>query len=230
MGIFPLYIQDGGGPTTAMLREGKVTAWGWVRCPLWKQSKRRAVFEFVVPRGRGWSVEGEEGMGMEERARRREDAGYLDLVRILVKSRRLRRAVRWRAAATGVVPVRGEDAVEDLLVRSKFAPDPQVPIEVGATSWFRILLLFKFDRVLRRGWVQKMMLSVQNWLDQGFLLSAIQLPIVRIEAPDDDEIELDKEVLLIAQTLGLDKGQWDEQLAQDDLEEEYFENNLEWVN
>ncbi|KAK3214518.1 hypothetical protein GRF29_19g449513 [Pseudopithomyces chartarum] len=53
------------------------------------------------------------------------------------------------------------------------------------------------------------------------------LPIVRIEAPDDDDIELDKEVLLIAQNFRLDKEGWDEEVAQGYLADAYRENGIE---
>ena len=139
----------------------------------------------------------------------------------------LRRAGRWRTAATGIVHVRARDVMDDRWETSKFGPDPEVPVEVGATSWVKGVLPFKLDRIMRGGWVRSMMKSVQNWLQCGFLLSAIQLPIVRIEAPNDDDIELDKEVLLIAQTFGLHKGGWNEELAQKHLVEAYRDNGIE---
>lgn len=227
MGIYPLYVQDGGGPFTAREKGGGVSAWGRVTLPVWRQSKRRAVFEFVVPRGRGWNEEDVAGLGREEQTRRREDAKYLLLMRTLVRSMALRRAGRWRTAATGIVHVRARDLMDDRWETSKMGPDPEVPVEVGATSCFKGFLPFKLDRILRGGWVKSMMGSVRNWLQYGFLLSAVQLPIVRIEAPDDDDIELDKEVLLIAQNFRLDKEGWDEEVAQGYLADAYRENGIE---
>lgn len=253
MGIYPLFIQDGGGPTTTLEREGHVSPWGWITWPRWKQSKTRAVFEFVVPRGRGWMIEDEAPMSEEERERRDEDRAYLTFMDTLVWSWRLRRATRWRTAATSTILLTMEDLPpkeqEELLKRSnapqepfllrqertytsKFAPDPKVPTEIGSTSRVKWFLPFKLDRILRGGWISRLMRDIANWLRWGFLLNnAVKLPIVRIEAPDDDVIELDKEILLIAQNLHLGD-EWDgdsEAQARFDLQDAYIKLKLEPV-
>lgn len=231
MGIFPLFIEDGGGPTTATVREGSVNRWGWpIVLSIFKQSKKRAVFEFVVPRARGWAIPDEEVKDRAERQRRIRDEAYITFVQMLQSGRRIRRATRWRVSATCKTTVRGLDArgretrrIENIERWSdaRF----RVPSERGATSRFKLLLPFKMDRNLCTGYLHGRLLEILNYLVHGTLLTRKRLPVVRIEAPDDDEIELDKEILLIGKELGLDVG-WDEDLARHDLRQAYEDNEM----
>lgn len=233
MGIYPLFIQDGGMGTSEE-RKGVLSPWGWWSWPLYKQSKRRAVFEFVVPRARGWMIEDAMIDSEEEKERRRTDKQYLQFVTLLCESKRLRQAARWRVAASGMAWGReegmddqGDAALIKLVGRSKFSPDARVPREIGATSRFEVLLPFKPDRVLDRGVRHtEDMHDVKNWVTDGQLLTTVHVPIVRIEAPDSEYIELDKEVLLIAQNLGLDE-EWDEPIANFALRKAYRKVDLD---
>ncbi|KAF1976900.1 hypothetical protein BU23DRAFT_565567 [Bimuria novae-zelandiae CBS 107.79] len=246
MGIFPLYIQDGHGPRTVVEREGKIDQWGRVTPYVYKQSSQRAVFEFVVPRARGWMIEDENVMSADEHRRRKDDEPFMAFVQMLVQSKRIRRAARWRTTASAVLCVNLKDLPKKQRERrqqfpkarmpfplrpvnmvTKFPPDPELPTEIGNTSWFRYLLPFKRDRILCGGYLAWKMEKILHWLRYGKLLTEIRLPIVRIEAPEDDEVELDKEVLLIAQNLDLDQEGWDETLAKLDLRRAYFEEDIE---
>ncbi|KAL1610628.1 hypothetical protein SLS60_002298 [Paraconiothyrium brasiliense] len=225
MGIYPLYIQDGGF-ATVQHKKGGLGPWGGWSWGLYKQSKKRAVFEFAVPRARGWMVDEKDVDDEEERVRRRVDKKYFDFVSLLVNGTRLRRAARWRVAVSGQrwTEPRDESEPKRLVQRnfvSKVRPDTRVPSEAGAVSRFKSLLPFKPDRVLRKemaikaGWEK-----VENWVERCKLLTSIHVPVVRIEAPDSEMIELDKEVLLIAREANLG-GEWDETVANYELRKAY---------
>ncbi|KAL5434721.1 hypothetical protein PMIN06_011298 [Paraphaeosphaeria minitans] len=229
MGIYPLFIQDGGLRTTEV-RKGGLGPWGGWTCRLWKQSKKRAVFEFAVPRARGWIVQDEAVMDAKEKARRKTDDDYIQFVYHLCHSKNLRRAARWRVAVSGQEWVRGQDRLLGLTQRqSKAEPDHSVPWEMGATSSIRAFLPFKGDRILRVGVkIDRIWGIVANWLVDTRLLTTIHVPVVRIEAPDSQYIELDKEILLIAQESGLDTD-WDETLANFELRKAYRRAELDPV-
>ncbi|KAJ4349561.1 uncharacterized protein N0V89_008177 [Didymosphaeria variabile] len=227
MGIYPLFIQDGGFGTVEE-KKGGLGPWGGWSWGLYKQSKRRAVFEFVVPRARGWMLDEEEVTDPAEQERRRVDEKYFDFVSLLCNGTRLRRAGRWRVAVSGQtwsLPQKVGDP-KRLVQRnftSKFGPDHSVPSEAGAMSRFKALLPFKADQILREeveikaGWE-----NVENWVERCRLLTSIHVPVVRIEAPDSEKIELDKEVLLIAREANLDR-EWDEAVAVFELRKAYRE-------
>ncbi|KAK7185760.1 hypothetical protein PSPO01_08010 [Paraphaeosphaeria sporulosa] len=227
MGIFPLFIQDGGLRTTEV-RKGGLGPWGWWTCRLWKQSKKCGVFEFVVPRARGWMIQEEAVTDAKEKARRRMDDNYIQFVYHLCRSKNLRRAARWRVAVSGQEWVGGEDRPLELTVHwSKAEPDRSVPWEMGATSCIRAFLPFKGDRILRKGArIDRLWGTVADWLMGTRLLTTIHVPVVRIEAPDSQYIELDKEILLIAQESGLDED-WDETLANFELRKAYRRAELD---
>ncbi|KAF2438235.1 hypothetical protein P171DRAFT_449437 [Karstenula rhodostoma CBS 690.94] len=221
MGIYPLFIQDGGLRTTEE-KKGGLGPWGRWTLRVWKQSKKRAVFEFAVPRARGWAIGEEAVENAQERERRRLDAKYIQFVSHLCLNKNLRRAARWRVAASGERLMDGQDGALRLATfGSKARPDVRVPWEMGATSRIRAFLPFKSDRNLRTGakidWAWA---NLANWLVGTRLLMGIHVPVVRIEAPDSQYIELDKEVLLIAQQSALDSD-WDETFANFELRKAY---------
>jgi hypothetical protein len=230
MGVYPLFIQDGGLHTTAE-QEGGLSPWGWPTWPLWKQSKKRAVFEFVVPRARGWTLEDKDIEDEQERQRRKMDDKYIRFVLHLCNSKKLRRAARWRVAVSGETwvenPNTGEQELTLGTLRSKVGPDQRVPWEIGALSRVRACLPFKVDRILRRGVrTQGRWADVTNWLNGTRLLTSIHVPVVRIEAPDSQYIELDKEILLIAQESRLDTD-WDETVANLELRKAFRRVDLD---
>jgi hypothetical protein len=189
------------------------------------------VFEFVVPRARGWTLEDEDIEEKREKQRRKVDDKYMRFVFHLCNSKRLRRAARWRVAVSGETwvddPNTGEQELRLGTLRSKVGPDHRVPWEIGALSRIRALLPFKADRILRRGArTRDRWADVTNWLNGTRLLTSIHVPVVRIEAPDSQYIELDKEVLLIAQESGLDTD-WDETMANFELRKAYRRVDLD---
>jgi hypothetical protein len=102
-----------------------------------------------------------------------------------------------------------------------------VPWEIGALSRVRACLPFKVDRILRRGVrTQGRWADVTNWLNGTRLLTSIHVPVVRIEAPDSQYIELDKEILLIAQESRLDTD-WDETVANLELRKAFRRVDLD---
>lgn len=227
IGIYPLYIQDGGLWTTEEKKAG-LSPWGWPTWPLWKQSKKRAVFEFAVPRARGWDLEGESVTNPKEIARRKIDEDYIDFVYDLCQSKKLRRAARWRVAVSGQEWV--DDRYETCTLpefQSKAKPDTKVPWEMGATSCIRAVLPFKKDRALRLGAeIGRRWGALTDWLVGSKLVSKVHVPVVRIEAPDSQDIELDKEVLLLAHRIGLG-ADWDETLANFELRLAYRRAELD---
>lgn len=227
MGMYPLFIQDG-GLRTIEEEKGGLGPWGGWSCSLWKQSKKRAVFEIAVPRARGWEIEEEAITSAKEKERRRRDDKYIRFVFHLSQSKKLRRAARWRVTVSAQRRVRGQNgALRLTAISSKARSDDGVLWETGAKSWIRALLPFKGDRVLRIGArIDAMWGTVANWLVGTRLLTDIHVPVVRIEAPDMQYVELDKEVLLIAQESGLDTD-WDETLANFELRKAYRRAELD---
>ncbi|KAJ4298979.1 hypothetical protein N0V90_004223 [Kalmusia sp. IMI 367209] len=217
MGIFPLFIQDGGFGT----RQEKGWRWGSLGWPEWGtyvQSKRRGVFEFLVPGARGWNIDEADVGNEDEKERRKVDERYFDFILSLVRNKYIRRETRWRV----IITQPGEQ-----VYLSDEPPDARVPYEVGAKSRFQMALPFMSDKILRPGeGLRHSPLSSYVDYESAYWITRLPWPHVRIEAADSEPCELDKDILVIAEGFKLGRG-WNEVMAQKDLRREFREHGID---
>jgi hypothetical protein len=185
MGIVPLYIQDGGIETrqeqTLKLSHDSPR----ITLPKYVQSKRRACFEFLIPMARGYSEP-------EYRWNDRRTHPFKRFVRTLLENHH-----NYLVTVSSVVP--------DVVFDSSHPPEYRTrQLEVGASSWVKLLLPFKEDRILQpaKGQVAQ---DISEFLKEGVcpLLETQKCPVVRIEVLDYRKRRLDEWIYGVAQQSGL---------------------------
>ncbi|KAF1962695.1 hypothetical protein CC80DRAFT_96019 [Byssothecium circinans] len=168
MGIMPLFIQDGDIDTKLEHPIKPFEGSAWYRTK-WKQGKKRACFEFMVPLGiQPWQDDVDRFM---------ETAPRRDFIKALLKNEH-----GWRITVENW----GGGEYGDQVVVSDIPANDEEPLEVGATSWIELLLPLKHDRTLQpaRG---KRDRSFQSYCKPGQEPEVIResydgySPIVRVE-------------------------------------------------
>lgn len=183
MGILPLYIQDGGLDTR---KKGELESDHPSKFPQYVQSKKRAYFEFLVPKARGFTIGSSKFAG--------QDMAYRVFVRRLFENRH-----GYRVCVSGEL-----DGWET--VCSDPPPDPDQPLEVGAESSVELMLPFKRDQVIQPGKGKDGQELTEFYEpDSCPLLETVRCPLVRIEAPHHERIRLDEWVYGVAQEVGLER-------------------------
>lgn len=227
-GIVPLYIQEAHGWKEIQEQEVVLDRWTLLpkQMPVWKRSHTsRAVFEFAIPRARGWALPEESIDDIDERRRRLDDERYIAFLQKLVTGKYVRRATRWRIVATGwawTAATADEPAKvrECKVVNKNVKPETDYPYEEGAMSWYKAYLPFKKLRTIleARGTNN---LDIYRHLKFCEILRVPGIPVMRIEAADGVPGQhLDKEILFMANRMNLDHG-WNEEVCRNLLRENY---------
>lgn len=209
MGVIPLDIQSGGVETW---REGNLTssnAFPYMPSfPEYVQGKKRAYFEFLVLMARNYSLESYKFH--DPRA---------EPFRNFIK--RLRENHHgYRVCISGELNCNLTDVSDP-------PPDRTQPLEIGAKSWFEVLLPLKCDRILRKG-KGAATEHVSNFIREDYcpLLDTRKCPLIRIEVPHYGRRRLDEWVYGVAQSAGLDRV-WSEAALHAYASEWIQENEIE---
>ena len=189
MGFLPLYVQDGGVDTQLETPIKEFDDGAWYRTK-WKQGKKRACFDFLMPFAPLIGSSEDEHVAT---------APWREFVKALLLNEH-----GWRVSVTnwGMGPYGDRVTVSDL------PPHNGQPMEVGATSWFEPLLPFKRDRTLEPA-TGSMDRSVQDYCGTKEVPGLIRTahdgfsPIVHVEVPHYDRRKLDEMVYNFALDYGM---------------------------
>jgi hypothetical protein len=221
-GVIPIDIREGG---VQIYQKSKLKWNGWkVEPPVYVQSKSRAYFEFVIVLPLG---QPENPLLPLDEARR----SFID--NLLSQD---------KYAVT--VSVYGARGIHQRTYDTPQLPPSSAPLEVGGDSWFKFLLPFTKDRVLRRvafnlfkkTWTQREarqvgVLQLAQMIDYPDitvpLLARRPYAVVRVEALDYTPVRLDEFVFRMARRAGF-TDVWIEDEMSRAVAKLYEEYRIDW--